>query len=355
MEKMKPEAQAPVEKLTLSVLMPNYNCAMYISEAIESILNQSCPPDEFIICDDASTDNSVEIIEAYAQRHPVIKFIRNETNLGALDTFNKMVDIAAGDYVYGAPSDNYILPGFFEKAMRLLAKHPDSGLLAAFAYAINVKGRRIEIQYSPGMTTKTGFITPEEMLAIMTQAGCGMLNGNTFIFKKRHLIECGGLSKELQYYNDVLLGFVMIAKHGVCFIPEPFVCVRYRSESLSAKYQLNSELMKEEAAKMMGILRRTYPDIIPAAVLDAYEKNVYYDIYFQNIYSLRKSMLAKSSHLNKSPVGRLFYFIINMFLYIKYTLVIIHYLYSNKVDIVMFIRNYISNLVYDLRHKHLLR
>ncbi|MBF0553130.1 MAG: glycosyltransferase [Nitrospirae bacterium] len=272
------------KKLTLSVLMPNYNCARYISEAIESILNQSCPPDEFIICDDASTDNSVEIIQTYAQRHPVIKFIRNETNIGAFDTFNNMINIAASDYVYGAPSDNYILPGFFEKAMRLLAKYPDTGLFAAFAYAINVKGRRIEVQYSPGMTTKTGFITPEGMLAIMTQAGCGMLNGNTFIFKRIHLIECGGVSKELQYYNDVLLGFVIIAKHGVCFIPEPFVCVRYRSESLSAKYQLNTALMKEEAAKMLHIMQRSYSDIIPAEILDAYGKNVYYDIYFQSIY-----------------------------------------------------------------------
>ncbi|WP_420263669.1 glycosyltransferase family 2 protein [Candidatus Magnetominusculus dajiuhuensis] len=352
---MKSELQAPGKKLTLSVLMPNYNCARYIAEAIESILNQSRPPDEFIICDDASTDNSVEIIEAYAQRHPVIKFIRNETNLGPLDTFNRMLDITTGDYLYAAPSDNYILPGFFEKATRLLTTYPETGLFAAFAYAINVKGRRIEIQYSPGMTTKTGFIPPEEMLAIMTQAGCGMLNGNTFIFKRLNMLECGGFSKELHYYNDVLLGFLMIAKHGVCFIPEPFVCVRYRSESLSAKYQLNSELMREEAAKMLHIMQRSYSDIIPAAILDAYGKNVYYDIYFQNIYSLRKSMLVKYSQLNKSPVGRLFYFIINMFLYIKYAFVIIHYLYSNKFNIVTFIRNYISNVLYEIKHKRLLR
>jgi len=62
-----------MDKSTLSVIMSNYNHSRFLPEALDAIVNQSRQPDEFIIIDDASTDNSVEIIQSYASRYPFIK------------------------------------------------------------------------------------------------------------------------------------------------------------------------------------------------------------------------------------------------------------------------------------------
>jgi glycosyltransferase involved in cell wall biosynthesis len=71
------------KKDLVSVIMPNYNGARYISEAIESVISQTYPIWELIIIDDCSTDNSVNIIEEYVTKDERIKLIRLLKNSGA--------------------------------------------------------------------------------------------------------------------------------------------------------------------------------------------------------------------------------------------------------------------------------
>ncbi len=78
----------------VSVLMPNYNCERYITEAIESILNQSFTDFEFIIIDDASIDRSWQIIQEYTKRDKRIVVMRNEENMKICKTLNKGIEIA---------------------------------------------------------------------------------------------------------------------------------------------------------------------------------------------------------------------------------------------------------------------
>ena len=70
-----------VDNPMVSVLMPNYNCEKYLSEAIESILKQSFTEFEFIIVDDGSSDDSWAIIQKYMEKDKRITAIRNGKNL----------------------------------------------------------------------------------------------------------------------------------------------------------------------------------------------------------------------------------------------------------------------------------
>lgn len=78
----------------ISVLMPNYNCEKYLREAIESILHQTFADFEFIIIDDASTDNSWEIIHEYTKKDPRIIAIKNAENQRICKTLNRGIEIA---------------------------------------------------------------------------------------------------------------------------------------------------------------------------------------------------------------------------------------------------------------------
>ena len=83
--------------IDISVIMPVFNEEKYLHEAIDSILHQTFDRFEFIIIDDASTDNSLAIIQSYADERIVL--ICNEYNVGNYPSRNKGLEIAVGKYI----------------------------------------------------------------------------------------------------------------------------------------------------------------------------------------------------------------------------------------------------------------
>ena len=100
----------------VSILMPSYNHELYIGEAIESILNQSCTDWELIIVDDASRDGSADIIRAYQRQDARIAALFHESNAGVPQTLNDAMDLATGTYVGICSSDDL----WFENAIEIL-------------------------------------------------------------------------------------------------------------------------------------------------------------------------------------------------------------------------------------------
>src|SRR5215470_14781246 len=94
----------------VTAILPNYNHSNFIVQAIASFLNQSSPPDEIIVIDDASTDNSVAVIEALAREVPTLRLIRHRTNRGAIAAQNRGLEEARGRYVYLGAADDLTHP-----------------------------------------------------------------------------------------------------------------------------------------------------------------------------------------------------------------------------------------------------
>src|SRR5882724_6618778 len=113
---------------SLTVVVPNYNHAKYLDQSLPSILKQSFQPLEVLVLDDASTDNSVEVIRRIAAQNPLVRLVQNEKNLGVMPNLNKGLELARGDYVFIGSADDLVLPGLFEASLRLLAQHPRAGL-----------------------------------------------------------------------------------------------------------------------------------------------------------------------------------------------------------------------------------
>lgn len=89
----------------ISVALCTYNGERYIREQIESILNQTLPVDEIVVCDDGSTDDTLSIIESF-QGNTDIRIYRNETNLGVCANFQKAVDLCRGVYIFFSDQDD---------------------------------------------------------------------------------------------------------------------------------------------------------------------------------------------------------------------------------------------------------
>jgi len=114
----------------VSVILPVYNGAHFLKEAIECILKQTHTDYELIIIDDGSTDASASIISAYAD--PRIRFY-SQKNQGLAATLNRAISLAKGTYVARQDQDDVSLPDRLSKQVTFLNDHPDYGMVGTWA------------------------------------------------------------------------------------------------------------------------------------------------------------------------------------------------------------------------------
>lgn len=112
-------------KKSISVALCTYNGEKYIAEQLDSILNQHLKPDEIIICDDISTDNTLNILESYQKEFPeIIKIYRNETQLGVVKNFEKAINLCSKEIIFLSDQDDIWLPQKTEVAVRIFNRFP---------------------------------------------------------------------------------------------------------------------------------------------------------------------------------------------------------------------------------------
>lgn len=110
----------------ISVLLPVYNGGEYLQTAIDSILNQTFSDFEFIIINDASTDDSEKVILSNTDSR--IVYIKNEQNLGLIKTLNKGLDLCKGEYIARMDQDDIANPTRFEKQNTVLDHNLEIGV-----------------------------------------------------------------------------------------------------------------------------------------------------------------------------------------------------------------------------------
>lgn len=115
----------------ISIISGVYNCAKTLPEAIESILRQTVTDWEWILCDDASTDATMQVLEAYRSAYPE-KFIllRNEENLGLNATLNRCLRHAHGEWIARMDGDDVCAPERFEAELAALEAEPDIAIVS---------------------------------------------------------------------------------------------------------------------------------------------------------------------------------------------------------------------------------
>ncbi|MDR2868004.1 MAG: glycosyltransferase [Bacteroidales bacterium] len=118
--------------ILVSVIMPSYNSAPYISGAIESVLAQKYPHWELLIVDDASSDNSVDIIQPFLSQDDRIQLFRLTTNSGSAVARNHAIDHAGGRYLAFLDSDDQWLPHKLEKQVAVMQQHHAAFTFSAY-------------------------------------------------------------------------------------------------------------------------------------------------------------------------------------------------------------------------------
>lgn len=139
--------------MSLSVIIPSYNGSRFIEEAIRSVLQQQQPPEEILVCDDNSTDNTLEICRRYEDR--ITLYTNPDGPSGFVNAWNRAISQTKGEYISILHQDDILDPIFTRTAMTALQAAPTIRHLFTTCQYIDEEGRPLSTSYSPGLLDPT--------------------------------------------------------------------------------------------------------------------------------------------------------------------------------------------------------
>lgn len=237
---------------TLSALLTNYNDGRYLRESLDALLAQTRRPEEIIVVEDGSTDDSADILRDYAQRDSTIKPVFHDQNRGPLRSLTHGLELTSGDYVVGLAADNPVFPPFCEKGIGLLARYPQAGFCCADYRTLYPDGstttRPIRVTEQPA------FVTPAQLRATLRDRIRFSFPTSTCIWRREALLSMGGYPPELKWHTDWFVALVLAFRHGFCYLPETLATLRYSPSSYSnagvRNWQAQGEVLSALLAKL---------------------------------------------------------------------------------------------------------
>lgn len=257
---------------SVSVVMPAYNAAKYIAEAIDSILAQTYTDFEFIIINDGSVDDTEKIIQSYDD--PRIVYLKNEVNSGICVTLNKGLDAARGRYIARMDADDISLPQRFEKQVMFMDNHSEIGVVGSDieAFSSNSGGSNvINFDIDPQIC-KANLIFSASLAHPAALIRASVINDNNIRYE--------------DYYRgmeDHHLWWRISKYSGISNISE--VLLRYRQHVSQVTKQTTNEEFKIRLRTF--IRQRVYSC---GAILDSDEMNAFY-LYHESNSSYDKDSL----------------------------------------------------------------
>ncbi len=132
----------------VSLGIPVFNGEKFLSQAIQSVLDQDFRDFEIIVADNASTDGTAEICRRFMANDGRIRYHRNETNLGAGPNFNLTFERSSGDFFKWCAADDFISPNFLSACLEEFEANPDAALVFGTARSVDEDGREIPLERS---------------------------------------------------------------------------------------------------------------------------------------------------------------------------------------------------------------
>ncbi len=284
----------------ISVVMPVYNGEPYLAEAVESVLNQSFTDFEFIIINDASSDQTAKILADYSRQDQRIKLFTNQFRLGIIQNLNKGLSLAQGEYIARQDADDISLPQRFEKQVQRLKEHPETVLVSCNLEIIDFEGKHLyELRRSchPGLVA--WYLLFQNRLAGHSQV----------MFRKAVALKLDGYSEAKLHIEDYDLWSRLANIGSIDILPE--ILLKYRSHensisSTNSSKQVDSSLVQSKLN--IEHLLHTNIDTEVVRALKAFWALPDQNIHFPALMQMTPGMLQKSlrqiylAFLNKSEL-----------------------------------------------------
>ncbi len=247
----------------VSVIIPNYNHGAFLKERIDSVLNQTFTDYEVIILDDASTDNSKEIIEEYSLNPKISHIIYNENNSGSpFKQWAKGIALAKADWIWIAESDDSCSIEFLKTMVTLISNSHEISIAYSDAVYIDEAYKRFSLIKNRDFSTSkwlTDYELPgsQELTENLAYV-CTINNASATIFRKDFILDVAKELNDFRFHGDWYV-YIRLALKGKIIYNSSALCqVRMHAQShLNLKKEIGRR--KEEYFKILLLLLKNTP------------------------------------------------------------------------------------------------
>lgn len=219
----------------VSVIIPAFNAAETLAEAVYSAVNGSHQHLEILIVDDCSTDHTSKVAAKLAESDPRIQLFLNPKNYGVSKSRNLMIDRATGKYVAFLDSDDTWEPNKLEFCLQMLADNPEVKAVAHALRYLDKSGNKLS--YIPTYPT-----TKAQMQAIKATGESPWVFPSAVVVDRTTLLIEGGFAEDWQVGEDTELFTKIAQKHGLLAATQPLGNYRIRGNSLTDKHWLKKRI-----------------------------------------------------------------------------------------------------------------
>lgn len=217
----------------VSVLIPTYNYAGYLDEAIQSVLNQTFTDFELIIVDDQSKDNTDEIVAKYLN-DPRVSYYKNPANLGLVGNFNQSLEYANGEYIKYLLADDKLHPTLLEKFVAVMDSNPSVSLVTSYSNTFGTVSKMRELPMK-GLQTGNTVI----MECLRNGKGNWIGEPTVVMFRKRDL-HVGQFNPEYICLVDLDMWLRLLMVGDCYIIPEALAYFRVHGVQASNKNSIRN-------------------------------------------------------------------------------------------------------------------
>jgi glycosyltransferase involved in cell wall biosynthesis len=264
-----------MNKPKVSILMATYNNANYVTEAIQSILDQTFNDWEFIIVNDGSTDSTLETIKQIAKEDNRIIILNNESNSGVIKSLNKGLKVAKGEYVAKIDGDDvWTHREKLEKQVDFLENNLNYSLVGTWSRIVDRERKHLE--------NMTGPSSDEDIRKIILKYNC--FNHSSIVIRKSTLDKVGYYDENRNLCEDYEL-WLRIGKVAKIFnIPEFWVDYRVNPNSIT-------QTKFDECDVDMNAIKDQYQNDYNLSMWDKIIERArrYYPLWFKHLtYKLKR-------------------------------------------------------------------
>jgi glycosyltransferase involved in cell wall biosynthesis len=274
----------------VSVIVPNFNHARYLKQRLDSILQQTYTDFEVILLDDASTDESVVIMDAYTDPRITKRLYADKNSGSPFVQWERGVREASGDWIWIAESDDYSDPLFLERLLPVVQNDPSSVL--AFCRSTIVTGEesrlaRFESDHGQWHADADFKASGKEFCAELLYKGNVLLNAGAVLFRKSAFLKIIDDVARLRMSTDWLIWWKIALEGVVHYIAEPLNFFRRDGENVSTNWQ-------QERIAVNRYLSANWPWTSANKSQMALEKQLY-DLLVNKNWKTAREELSKST------------------------------------------------------------
>ena len=222
----------------VSVLVPNYNHARFLPRRLDSILGQTFKDFELLALDDCSRDNSREMLNEYAQRVPMRLHFNDENSGTPFIQWRRGAEMAAGEYLWIAESDDFADPRLLEVLVEQVRKHPGAGIAYCQSLQVNEQDETIGDMrhWTDGLDTerwKHDFVNrgPDEVARYLIRRNV-IPNASAALVRKDLLLAALQGAERLRLAGDWWTWARVLLESDVVFVAEPLNRFRMHQRSV---------------------------------------------------------------------------------------------------------------------------